>query len=265
MSDSEKLLQLRGGMVVGLDHSQWQNNRQDAFYCEVNIIHNQLYWVGVVADGCGSGKHSEVSASLLPLFTTKQIMHLLQFATPVLQIPMALYPSIVAFLQRIQQLVPFETTREKSVFVQDYLLATVIGFVINESEGVLFHAGDGYWAENGVVTRIEHDNRSPYIGYHLVPIELRHDAGQLPRCFSTQIIDATELDSLAIATDGFSEALLLRLFKESLPGPLGIQLWMNKINGPRNPDPSGGLFYDDAAVVVFERSGGKNDVNEDES
>lgn len=248
------LFTVRGGKVVGKDHLRAGRNCQDSWDCATFEISGKQYWAGVVSDGCGQGENSEISGIMLPRFIVQQIKHLLRFETPIEQIPVALYPTILGFLEAIRKQIPFSDPAEIVKFVQDHLLATVLGFVVCGEKGIIFHAGDGFWVVNNEIKEIDHGNQSPYIGYHLVPRSvLKGGTWEIPRTFVSQTLEMTFLSRLAIASDGFSVSLLSRLWKETKPVPLGIQLWMNLINGPRNRNPEQGVFFDDASVVVLER------------
>jgi len=246
--------QIRGGKKIGREHARWGKNCQDGYAFKKTTILGQDYLIGAVADGCGQGENSEVAGIMSSIFVVNQVQHLLRYQMPIIQIPAALYPSVVGFLEAIRKQIPFKDSQEIVGFIQNYLLATILGFVIGEDKGVVFHAGDGLIAINEEILAIEYDNVSPYLGYHLVPQSaLQGGTLELPRTFAVQFLDVATLDKLAIASDGFSKSLLRRMWHEAEPVSLGIQLWMNWINGPRNPSPETGLFYDDAAVVVVER------------
>lgn len=247
---------MRGGTILGRDHARSHRNRQDGYALKSAELNGKLFLVGAVSDGCGSGCQSEIAGSLLPLFVVNEIRHLLSLEVPLGQIPDALYPGVLGFLEGIRKQLPFVDFKEMVDFVKNYLLATVIGFVLDGEEGVIFHAGDGFLVINNEVIKIEYEKGSPYVGYHLVPRSfLRGSSFELPRSFETVCVKTADIVRLAVATDGFTESLLSRMWSESFKGPLGIQLWLNWINGPRNSDPSSGLFYDDASVVALERIG----------
>lgn len=239
---------LRGGKILGREHARAGRNCQDGYAGGSFWALGGKYWAGVVSDGCSEGKESEIAGILLPKFVISECSRLLNFEVPLSQIPLALYPQVVKFLESIASYFPEYGVR----FVADCLLATILGFVVNEKEGMIFWAGDGNIIVNDEVIRINYNDRSPYIGYHLRASELE-DYGQYPRTFNTRYLKMEEVKKLAVASDGFSENLLLRMVKEANQGDLGLQLWMNFINGPRNSHPERGQFFDDAAVNLLER------------
>jgi hypothetical protein len=245
---------LRKGRVLGRDHARWGKNCQDGCAFKRSVVLDKEYLIGAVADGCGQGEYNEVAGIMTVTFAVNQIEHLLHFETPAAQIPIALYPSVIGFFETIRKQIPFKSPAEIIGFIQNYLLSTLIAFVIGEEEGVIFYAGDGFIMINDKIHRLEYENQSPYPGYHLVPRSvLQGGFSELPRTFEVLSVEIAQLERLAIATDGFSEELLTRMWQEVRPVPLGIQLWMQWVNGPRNPDMEAGLFYDDAAVIALER------------
>jgi len=251
---SKLSFQLRMGRILGRDHARWGKNCQDGGAFKRIFAFGEEYLIGAVADGCGQGEYSEVAAIMTTIFTVNQIEHLLRFETPIALIPTVLYPSVLGFFETIRKQIPFKSPQEIINFIQNHLLATLIAFVIGEKEGVIFHAGDGFVVINDEVWHLEYENRSPYLGYHLVPRSIiQGDFSELPRTFEILPVETAQLKKLAVATDGFSEELLKRMWQEAKPVPLGIQLWMQWINGSRNPEPDGGLFYDDATVIALEK------------
>lgn len=245
---------VRGGMTPGMDHIDKRRNCQDGWDLRRVVIDEKEFIVAVGSDGCGSGSHSEVIASLLPLYVAHQAVHLLTFETPVTQLPAALYPHVLAYLELQWKLIPFGSRPELISFIKNYLLATVFGFVIGEEDSVLFHAGRGFTVVNDVVTTVEHPKGDPYPGYHLVPRSaLEEPSMELPRSFTVIPLKTADIFSLGVATDGATEKLLQRLLAEAFPGDSGIQRWLNLINGPRNPHPEDGTFADDTTVLLAER------------
>jgi hypothetical protein len=247
---------LRGGVVRGKKSRQTSRNCQDGMDLQSLEISGKRYWIGFVSDGCGSGQHTEVAAILLSKFAVLQVIRLLKMGAPVKQIPVILYPEAVKFLESLRLLFPYSGSYEVVKFIENHLLATLMGFVINVQEGVLMYAGDGCYQINDKEYMIDYGNRSPYLAYHLVPKSvLVAGTGNLPTGFQVIHFATKRIQRIVIATDGFNEraGLIQRLVNESSSGELGVQLWMNFINGPRNSQPEKGVFLDDAAAIQFER------------
>lgn len=245
---------VRGGKVTGKDHLRAGRNCQDGYAYKEITIGGKQFLIGVISDGCSEGKYSEIAGLLLPVFIVDEIIRLLQLEIPIVQAPVVLYPEVIRFLDGISELIPLQEISGLVDFVRNYLLATVVGFILGEEEGVVFYGGDGYLVINEEIRKIDYQNRSPYLGYHLVPRSVLETTNPLPKAFETIILESSSIHRLAITTDGFSENLISRLWREVKPVSLGIQLWMNMINGSRNPDYQSGLFYDDATIIEAKRS-----------
>jgi hypothetical protein len=244
---------IRAAKVIGKDHLRAGRNCQDGYAFKEITIGEKSFLIGVVSDGCSQGNRSEIGGLLIPIFIVGEITRLLQLGIQVDRIPMVLYPSVVKFLEGLRLLFPIREMAEMVDFVQNYLLATVVGFVLDEENGVVFYSGDGYLVIDNEIQKIDYQNQNPYIGYHLVPHSVLESIKPLPKTFEVKTFKTDLAQKIAIATDGFSENLLERLWQEAKPVPLGIQLWMNCINGPRNPNFQSGLFYDDACIVAAQR------------
>lgn len=248
----------RGGTILGRDHAQRGKNSQDGFAIKTIQVEGQEIVVAVVSDGCSGSTKSEVAANLLPAFATNYICQLLTFSVPISQIPTALYPAVVSYLRNVASQVPFAKQEELVDFVKNYLLATIVGCLVSENESVIFHAGDGIVAINDDITVIDYDDKSPYVAYHLVPeTDLVVPKVSRPNSFTTVPVNNFDLKNITIASDGFTPGLLQRMWQEAKLVPLGIQLWMNWVNGPRNPKQDRGIFADDATVVSIDVKGVK--------
>lgn len=251
---------IRAAKVIGKDHLRAGRNCQDGYAFKEIALGEKSFLVGAVSDGCSQGSRSEIGGLLIPVFIVGEIARFLQLGIPTDQIPMVLYPSVVKFLDEIRLLFPIRGMAEAIDFVQNYLLATIVGFVLDEENGVIFYSGDGYLVIDDEIQKIDYQNQSPYLGYHLVPHSVLEPAKLLPNTFEVKPLKTGSAQRIAVATDGFSENLLARLWQEAKLVPLGIQLWMNYINGPRNPNFQSGLFYDDACIVAAERPKEKQDA-----
>lgn len=251
--DKQLPFAVRGGTIPGRDHVLAGRNRQDWYRFDRLVVRGQEYLIAVVSDGCGQKLHSEVGAILSPTYTFHQTVHLLEIEKPLSQIPDFLYVSLVGYLESLWKLIPFQNGKEVLSFIEHHLLATIAGFVISESETILFHAGRCRFLINEEVTAIEHQE-DPYPGAQLLPRSvLKNVVPEIPYTFSRIIVPTEGLATLAVATDGFTPEMLRRFNQEVFDGDTGVQRWLNFINGPRNSEPKKGLFLDDATVVLADR------------
>lgn len=254
--DNKLPFMARGGTIPGRDHVLAGHNRQDWYRFDRVTIRGQEYIIAVISDGCGQKLHSEVGAILLPTYAYYQTVHLLEIEKPLAQIPDFLYISLVGYLEAQWKLIPFRFGNEMVAFIDQHLLATVTGFIIGESESVMFHAGRCRFLINEEVTAIEHQE-DPYPGAQLLPRSAVKNSGtEVPYTFSRILLKTTELITLALSTDGFTPEMLKRFNEEVFEGETGVQRWLNFINGPRNSEPGKGIFLDDATVILVDRTEG---------
>jgi hypothetical protein len=244
------------GRIMGKDHAHAGKDCQDGCYIKEIVVAGKTYIVGVVSDGSSGAQFSQVAGLLLPEYVVNQVERLLSYNIPFAQVPVSLYPNVITFLDQLARSVMTRTATDFVQFIADFTLATIVGFIVGEEEGCIFYAGDGLYQINDAVTVIDFENKSPYPGYHLVPESARKGGEKLPTSFTVVPIDVASLGRLAVTTDGFSETLLRRMWIERREGSnIGIQLWMQFINGPRNPIKED-VFADDGAVVAIMRTGG---------
>lgn len=219
------------GLATGYSHRRLHYNCQDAYalHKEEGVI------VGVVADGCGSGSNSEVGAQLGAAFAMNFLVkhcRRQEFdATFLLQ-------NLVEYLHQLRDL---HQPRDPAHFVENYLLFTLLGFVVTPRRTHIFHSGDGFVGVNGEIRAIDQGNRPRYIGLHLL--------GERGAMF-TEATDTAGLQSLLIGTDGLRD----------WPGELGQMcgedtFFENEIALSRRLTDLAveGTLKDDAAAVLLRR------------
>lgn len=239
----------RNGSVIGRDHLKAMRNRQDGFAAAEVQISGALFQIGVVSDGCGSGKQSEVAAILQTAYIASDITMLLSMGTPMLHVPSLLYPRVVGFLHSILRstIHAVANVKEMASFIENYLLATALGFIIGPEDTIVFVSGDGVVVINDEVISIDKENRPDYIGYHLVPSFMLKTGGTpLPQSFSCRLVKTVDLRRLLVATDGFEVSVVPEIWSHMQHGH-GVQRWLNaeSMNNHR--------FKDDATVIAVER------------
>jgi hypothetical protein len=184
--------EVAGGTVAGRDHVLLGRNNQDA-----------LCWsetpaglVAVVADGCGSGIHSEVGAQL----GARLVTEILRGLGPRLadERPEAVLDR--ARLDLLAQLRVLANAMGGSLtqVVSDYLLFTLQGFVVGPHTTFVFGIGDGSVAVNGEICRlVAPDNAPAYAGYGLL--------GEAPAFTVHACLPTRDVRSLLVGTDGLDE------------------------------------------------------------
>ena len=189
--------ELAGGSVIGRDHVRLGRNNQDAF-CWSATPHAT---VAVVADGCGSGRYSEVGAQLGARLLVQAI-----------RTRAAAFDELPAeeVLERARQDVLMQLGvlvdgmgGSTSQVVSDYWLFTSLGFALTPRSFVVFGVGDGVVAVNGRTCVFTAPNNEPaYLGYGLARSSF--DAAALR--FTVHARGGCEdLESLLVGTDGAGE------------------------------------------------------------
>lgn len=271
--------QIAAGSIVGRNHSDplVAKPNQDAF------VHRSFEDMSfaVVCDGCSSGAHSEVGASLGARLIVQSISTRLLDAYQVSQ------SDPEGFLERVRQDVLAEirvlANRMGGSFTEtigDYFLFTVMGALVTPGWTCVFSNGDGVYFVNGQAYSIGPfpGNEPPYFAYSLVQSKFE------PNSLNFEIKELFPTDgvfSLLIGSDGVTD--LIDSEQRSLPGKEEVlgpisQFWEEDryFNNPDNVrrrlalanqrsvriDPNGqrlvrenGLLPDDTTLVVFRRKG----------
>ena len=210
--------------VIGREHSRAGRNNQDAFCfdsCEQGFA-------AVVADGCGSGSHSELGAQAGARQVVASALRLLRDGERVDGSGFLglLRERSLAFLRELAGSLGRGG-------LQECLLFTVVGAVVTPEHTLVFSAGDGVWALNGRVQALGPfpGNAPPYLAYGLIPDSLVPFIRQA-------LVPTSEVESLLLGTDGVGD--LARLAETLVPeagdivGPLS-QFWREE-RYLRNPD-----------------------------
>jgi len=238
--------ELAGATLVGLDHRSplKETNGQDALCVLVipETVFGQVQ-ICLVADGCGSGKHSEVGAKLGVRFLSSAIKRQLERAQlseepPRRQFERMLETARQEVLARMR-LLAIDLGGSFSQTVNDYFLFTVVGAILSDTSCVFFSRGDGLIAVNDEEIWIEPEegNAPIYLSYGLVETSLKARPQDLMFTIH-RVINSERLQHFLIGTDG------LRFLKDaqdlSLPGKADLvgslsQFW-EEDRYFRNPD-----------------------------
>lgn len=257
--------QLAGGSTIGRDHRMVPKNNQDSW----SIWQYDNLTIAIVADGCGSGMHSEVGAKLgvqmLGTCLRKEYERWGQINWQRVQ------RNMLTQLDSVVQVMG----EDYSKIVETYMLFTLLGVVIDDQQATFFALGDGSIIINGQAVAIGplQNNTPPYLGYGLILNELMIDVNTITL---EPILEmpVDQLSSFLIATDGIDDAI--RNSQNTLPGldkPIGTieQFWQNDRYFGNNPEllsrqlkligrdwptthPQPGLLGDDTTVIVGRRS-----------
>ena len=191
-------LQLAGGSWIGRDHRIAGRNNQDSWI----ISQDENLAICIVADGCGSGKRSEVGSQIgvqllaraIRTAHTESATHTINWHEVQQHVL-----SHIDILARAMS-VPYRTV------IEDFFLFTVVGAVIDQQQAVFFTLGDGTIVvnENDVELRAYPDNAPPYLGYCLIQERVNVDPALL-QLQAVHTIDTKNLDTFLLATDGIDD------------------------------------------------------------
>lgn len=273
--------------LIGADHRSplKEKNGQDAVFLDrVTTSTFGEVQICLVADGCGSGLHSEVGAKLGVRLLGSALARQLARASVSSEPPRHQFDRILDaarqdVLARLRILAQ-DMGGSFSMTVNDYFLFTIVGALITDSHSLFFSRGDGLVVVNGEEIWIQplEGNAPVYLSYGLVETSLAKRPHEL--AFEIhRVVETAQLNHFLIATDGarfLSDAARLPMpGKKELVGPL-CDLWetdryfhnadalrrrLSLVNRPHvEPDwdgqrliPSHGHLKDDLAVIVGRR------------
>jgi len=251
---------IQGGVVNGHYHQGSFRNGHDAVAFGVIPEANAMF--GLVADGCGSGEHSEVGAKLAVKYASRSIYALSKKEWPTIErLPSYIFSSLVNFLRIQANLLCSneEDPIELALTVQDYLLFTFLGFYqcLKTQRGVFFRCGDGHFITTHEHRNLDEKNTPSYIGYNCIQDptnEIMPNKECIPNEFDLYSYSTEANKRIMIATDGLltTHGNTLKPPIDDLPwghkGKVGFKLWMNRMHNQ-------GYFEDDCAIVVAESEG----------
>lgn len=234
---------IRTGQVVGRSHLFSRKNCQDALaFGNVNF-NTDNYSIGVIADGCGEGKESEVGAKLGVNFIYSEVKRLIKIGIPQKFIPEVLFMHTTNFLERLINSFSL-SDEEKITFILNHLLFTIVGYIVGPSESQIFSYGDGLVILNQEIEFRNQDDHPDYIAYHL----LRNIVPSMPQKFDTFTIASKDLQRLAVGSDGWTNETDL-ITQGSIwdhQHPSGLQRIMNVWSEKEK------RFQDDTTIITLE-------------
>lgn len=262
--------ELAGGSVIGRDHRTVGRNSQDAYA----IVHDDQYTVAVVADGCGSGTYSEVGAHLGVKLVAENLRAQLRTRQTI-----NWDAATRQVLARLELLVSSMGGNYREI-VEEYLLFTLVGVVLQPTNATFFGLGDGTMIINGTPLPLGPypNNAPPYLGYGLLEGRVDVDPG-LIRISPYTVTSIHELHSFLIGTDGVDD--LIAHQGSRMPGTDRVvgaidQFWEQDRYFANNPilvsrqlgligrdwpraNPEIGLLSDDTTIIVGKKV---HDVND---
>lgn len=191
-------LQFTDASLIGKSHQQLAYNNQDALAWD---IHPQRI-VGVVCDGCGSQPSSEVGAQLAAQYVAHYLSHTETWT------PQDLQSGLEAYMKNIAQQTCPHSQEAQASFLRNNFLFTLLAFVQTDTATHLLYVGDGCFLVNDEWTRLDHQNRPPYLAYNLLE-------GVPSTVLQTRVV-TEDVQRLLLATDGLEDLLDDPFRKEQL-------------------------------------------------
>jgi hypothetical protein len=183
-----------GGTVIGADHRRALRNNQDG----LAFGHGGGWHVAAVTDGCSSGRASEVGARLGAAYLVTLALDVAPRAQDAQAAAAGVAAGMLEWLGGVAS--AFGTARREAA-IADMLLFTFLLVAVGPERAFVLGVGDGVVSLNGLTLTLDAgpDNAPPYIAYGLL--------GPAPRAAVHVDVPASEVRTLAIATDGALELL----------------------------------------------------------
>ena len=247
-------LSITKASVIGRGHILSAKNNQD--YINTWLDEDNETCLGVVCDGCGSGRHTEFGSILTGQLVVNALHDLsvsinddqdCQWFAKVLQ------DRIVDSLKTITKEIFGNQLNNQNTtllvnFFDEYLLSTFLFYLVKFDRVIIGHCGDGIVIINDEIIEINQSNKPNYIAYKC----LKDNSNFL----TIKSYSLNEINRLAIATDGLEPLiqkpeLVQKLFEKN---GIQMQLFFNVLQSKER------FFYDDTTCITLKKS-----INEDEN
>lgn len=196
--------QLMSATVQGSEHKRLWRNCQDTATVATYSLGDKVYLSGVVCDGCSGGEHNEVGAQLTASFITREIPLLLSANPDIRNLADPLFTRVTNYLRGVANLSSY-SPEHLFEFVTNYLLSTVLGFVISDEGCLIYTSGDGAVWINDEIGVIVRDNEPEYPALCAINSAIMPNRSRVPSGFSQTLIPVSELEFVAVCTDGIAE------------------------------------------------------------
>lgn len=252
-------IRVQGGSLQGHSHLNNKKNCQDAFQFE---LFNDCCF-GIVSDGCGESKHSEIGSVLTTRFLSKCLLdYYNKCANGDNNLRLGYFQAILftklkEYLTRTIDDLEYSNATYLNAsnsypnIVNDLFLATVLGFYWDSTDFFIFYSRDGVYAiNNDELINLDNNGSPPFPAYSTFPVVLTVEKEFIIHKFELLSFPAENIKRVMIGTDGFLTSVnkLPSLHGQQWghPGNLGLKLWMNR-------QFKEGHFDDDCTLVVAER------------
>ncbi len=240
------LFSLKAGKVIGRSHILAGKNCQDAYKLGSLDVQGKSFHVGWISDGCSAGAHSEVGSNLAAEFLYNQSVEYLKDEIPLEIIPLFLFEDLISFLKSNLKSHLFKTLQDQALYINNYLLFTLTGFIIGPNHGLVMAYGDGLVIINDQVYKREFNDESPYVGYLLIDSKflnpIRHPISEQ---FDVYPFKTDKLKKLAIGDDAWLKEydLISQVWGHKHPNQVqrNMNIWSDEKK-----------LIDDATIIVVE-------------
>lgn len=237
---------VKTGKVIGRSHIFSGRNCQDSLKQSSIEVNGQTYLVGWISDGCSEGAYSEVGANLATEFLLRQTLEFIRAGIHLDIISLFLFEDLLAFLKTNLNSQPLFSPREQSVYVQDFLLFTLVGYIIGPKSTLVMAYGDGLIIINDLVNKRDFNDESPYPGYLLIdPKYLNPNRHPVSQAFDVFSVETQHLKQLAIGSDAWLQEFDLVSLLWGLKHPNQVQRNMNLWSDEKK-------LADDASIIIVE-------------
>lgn len=252
-------LNLRKGTIPGYSHTKKKRNNQDACVVNKTKIADQEYYYGVVADGCtgAPGSNTEVGSILITQFIASETLLILTSGVELVDVPRILFPRCIGYLRSIAGSTVMGSPEIMWEFIRRNLLCTIFGFLANDSQLIIFNAGDGMTIVNDDINIIDQNDVPNYLAYHLVDRTIMGKSiDRLQSNFDVVAYDLVSVRRFAVCTDGLTREFkkqdlriddLNGIWEYEPNARAGLQWWLN-IQSADN-----GCFEDDCTIIAASR------------
>jgi len=200
-----------GATQQGTVHILDNSNNQDA----ISICIEDDLIIGIVCDGCTSTHDDLINSYSNNEIGSKLIAHtlsnILRSQLSESKIIDETFLEVVAkklfdHLKSLISIMSLEGEKEKEIFIFDYLMTTILCFIVTENSFIVFNCGDGIIGLNNIFQLI--DENGLYFSSSLLPECCPSLYSKPIRTNKFNIIysgNTNELQSILLATDGFDD------------------------------------------------------------
>lgn len=254
---TSEIFECAGANIPGTDHTlpgqpMWKNC-QDSYFIKSggDIV------VGLITDGCGSGKQSEIGAQIGAKVFGQKLFALATRNLNQGKSEFTRWAEVKMHTLGVLQSLASQIDDSMTQALNDLLYATV-GFLVTPENTYVFHCGDGSYAVNEEITKLGpfENNAPPYLAYALTD-------GHSTRSYLALTKYKTEdVQSLCVTSDGVDyikdfQFVLKTWLSEDIvfknPDVLRRRLAVMNAESAKDGVLRGGPLKDDTSCVILRR------------